>query len=41
MELKLDVVWRLRLLGFLLGFGRGGLTKAAGDAGAEICSDGS
>lgn len=38
---KFDVVWRLRLLGFFLGLGSGGLTKAAGDAGAEACTNGS
>ena len=39
--LKFDDVCRLRLLGFFLGFGSGGLTKAAGDAGADTCTSGS
>lgn len=29
------------MLGFFLGFGSGGLTKAAGDAGADTCTSGS
>ena len=38
---KFDDVWRLRVLGFFLGFGSGGLTKAMGDAGADTWTSGS
>jgi hypothetical protein len=38
---KFDDVCRLRVLGFFLGFGSGGLTKAIGDAGAETWTSGS
>jgi hypothetical protein len=39
--LKFEDVCKLKLLGFLLGFGNGGFTNAAGEAGAEACCVGS